>query len=83
MIGVFCRGGGEGVQDIPMVGFAKRKIKAALLGGHVCYNTQHAFWFIPGGAVINFRSFTESTAEGLAESSLADSQEIVLVGFIK
>lgn len=76
-------GGGEGVQDIPMVGFAKRKIKAALLGGHVCYNTQHAFWFIPGGAVINFRSFTESTAEELAESSLADSQEMVSVGFIK
>lgn len=76
MIGVFCRGGGEGVQDIPMVGFAKRKIKAALLGGH-------AFWFIPGGAVINFRSFTESTAEELAEPSLADSQEIVSVGFIK
>lgn len=79
----FVGGGGEGVQDIPMVGFAKRKIKAALLGGHVCYNTQHGFWFIPGGAVINFRSFTESTAEELAESSLADSQEIVLVGFIK
>lgn len=96
-----CFVGGWGCSEHSHGWFCQVQIKAALLGGHVCYNTQHAFWFISGsdvyacgnmiyrtvrvflGAVINFRSFTESTAEELTESSLADSQEIVSVGFIK
>ena len=96
-----CFVGGRGCSGHSHGWFCQVQIKAALLGGHACYNTQHAFWFISGsdvhacgnivyltvrvflGAVIDFRSFTESTAEELTESSLTDSQEIVSVGFMK